>query len=66
VHSGVAACFPSRGHFWIASSWVYDLLLAAICKLVGLRAIPFLLIFFRAGLAVIMFLLAGGFSSFFP
>jgi len=59
--------FPHNGLFsqssslpWIASSWGYDLLLAVAYKLVGLRAIPLLLIFFRAGLAVVTFLLAGG------
>jgi hypothetical protein len=59
--------FPHSGLFsqssslpWIASSWAYDLLLAVIYKLVGLRAVPLLLIFFKAGLAVVTFLLAGG------
>jgi len=45
---------------WIASSWAYDLLLAVTYNLVGLRAIPLLLIFLRAGLALVTFLLAGG------
>jgi hypothetical protein len=59
--------FPHSGLFsqsaslpWIASSWAYDLKLAVAYKLVGLRAIPLFLIFFRIGLAVVTFLLAGG------
>lgn len=59
--------FPHSGLFsqsaslpWIAPSWGYDLLLAVVYKLVGLRAIPLLLILLRAGLAVVTFLLAGG------
>lgn len=45
---------------WIASSWAYDLLLASVYKLVGLRAIPVLLMLLKARLAVVTFLLAGG------
>ena len=45
---------------WIASSWAYDLLLALGYKLVGLRAIPILLMLFKTALAVVTFLLAGG------
>jgi hypothetical protein len=59
--------FPHSGLFsqsaslpWIATSWAYDLLLALVYKIVGLRAIPVLLMFLNAGLAVVTFLLAGG------
>ena len=57
-HSGLFSQSPTLP--WIASSWAYDLLLAVTYKLAALRAIPLLLIFFRAGLAVLTFLLAGG------
>ena len=45
---------------WFDSSWAYDLLLAVGFKLAGLRVIPILLMFFKALLAVLTFLLAGG------
>ena len=57
-HSGVfsqAAAGP-----WIATSWAYDLLLAVGYSLLGLRAIPVLLMCFMAALAVVTFVLAGG------
>ncbi len=57
-HSGVFS--QSASLPWIASSWVYDLLLALAYKLVGLQAIPVLLMLFKVGLAVVAFLLAGG------
>ena len=43
---------------WMDSSWGYDVLLAACYKMMGLRAIPLLLMFFKAGLAVLTFWLA--------
>jgi len=43
---------------WIASSWGYDVLLAAAYKLFSLRAIPILLMAFKVALAVVTFLLA--------
>ena len=43
---------------WIDSHWAYDVLLAARYKMFGLRAIPLLLMFFKAGLAVLTFWLA--------
>lgn len=43
---------------WIDSHWAYDVLLAACYKMFGLRAIPLLLMFFKAGLAVLTFWLA--------
>jgi hypothetical protein len=45
---------------WIASSWAYELLLAIGYKALGLRVIPLLLMCFKASLAVLAFLLAGG------
>ena len=43
---------------WIASSWGYEVLLAAAYKLFGLRAIPIFLMGLRVALAVVTFLLA--------
>lgn len=43
---------------WIASSWGYEVLLAAAYKLFGLRAIPILLMALKVALAVVTFLLA--------
>jgi len=57
-HSGLFS--QSAAQPWIASSWAYDLLLAVTYKLVGLRAIPVLLMLFKTALAVVTFLLAGG------
>jgi hypothetical protein len=52
---------------WIASSWLYDLLLALAYKIVALRAIPLLIMAFKAALAIVTFLLAGGLSrNFWP
>jgi hypothetical protein len=45
---------------WIASSWGYDVLVAAGYGLLGLRAIPVLLMMCRAALALVTFLLARG------
>jgi hypothetical protein len=45
---------------WIDSSWGFELLLAAIYKLLGLRSISALLMFFKFALAAVTFLLAGG------
>ena len=43
---------------WNDSSWGFDLLLGAAYKLLGLRAIPILLMLLKAGVAVVTFLLA--------
>ena len=43
---------------WIASSWGYDVLLAAAYKLFGLRALPILLMGLKVALAAVTFLLA--------
>ena len=56
-HSGV---FSQAGGAWIAASWAYDLLLAGGYQLLGLQAIPVLLMTFKLALAVVTFVLAGG------
>jgi hypothetical protein len=43
---------------WMASSWGFDVLLAAAYKAFGLRAIPILLMGLKVALAVVTFLLA--------
>jgi len=43
---------------WRDSSWAFDLLLAVVYKLVGLRAIPIVLMASKTALAVVIFLLA--------
>ena len=43
---------------WNDSSWGFDLLLGSAYKLLGLRAIPILLMLLKAGVAVVTFLLA--------
>ncbi len=43
---------------WIASSWGYEVLLAAAYKLFGLRAVPILLMGLKVALAAVTFLLA--------
>ena len=43
---------------WNASNWGYDVLLATLYKLCGLRAIPIVLMGFKVALAVLTFLLA--------
>lgn len=65
---------PQQGLFsqfpdvpWIASSWGYEVLAAAVYKLLGLRGIPVLLMVLKAGLAVVTFLLARGWrGNFWP
>ena len=59
--------FPHTGLFsqssdtpWVATSWTYDLNLAIFYQVMGLRAIPVFTMSFRAGLAVVTFLIAGG------
>jgi hypothetical protein len=43
---------------WMDSSWGYDVVLAACYRMLGLRALPLLLMFFKAGLALLTFWLA--------
>jgi hypothetical protein len=49
---------------WTDFNWSYDVLAAIAYRLANLSAIPLLLMFFRAGLAVLSFLLAGGWKKF--
>ena len=44
---------------WIDFSWIYDALCGAAYALLGLRAIPLLLMVFKVALAAVTFLLAG-------
>ncbi|HTS06520.1 MAG TPA: hypothetical protein VMP68_13125 [Candidatus Eisenbacteria bacterium] len=57
-HAGIFS--QSSTQPWIASSWAYEVLLAIAYKLLGLGTIPWLLMSFRAALAILTFLLAGG------
>jgi hypothetical protein len=43
---------------WMDSSWGYDVVLAACYRMLGLHALPLLLMFFKAGLALLTFWLA--------
>lgn len=45
---------------WTDSSWLFDVLLAAAYKLMGLRALPVLLMGFKIAIAVVTFVLARG------
>lgn len=45
---------------WIDFSWLYDAFCGAVYVLLGLRAVPLLLMMFKVALAGITFLLAGG------
>jgi len=63
-HTGLFSQSPDAP--WIAASWLYDLKLAIWYNLLGLRSIPMFLMFFRAALAVLTFLLAGGRGNFWP
>ena len=49
---------------WTDFSWLYDALCGALYALLGLRAIPLLLMIFRVALAGVTFLLAGGRRNF--
>jgi len=52
---------------WIATSWLYDLKLAIWYKMIGLASIPVFLMFFKAFVAIVTFLLAGGWrGNFWP
>ena len=52
-HNGLFSQYPTLP--WMDSSWGYDMLLAAAYKILGLRAIPLLLMFFKVALAVLTF-----------
>jgi len=57
-HYGILSQYPNLP--WIDSSWAYDGLLAVTYRLLGLRAIPILLMLLKAAFAVVTFLIAGG------
>src|SRR5579864_1652813 len=57
-HEGLFS--QASGQAWSASSWGYEVLLGLAYKVLGLRTIPFFLMCFKAALAVLTFLLAGG------
>ena len=49
---------------WIDFSWLYDAFCGAVYALLGLRAVPLLLMLFKVALAGVTFLLAGGRRNF--
>ena len=52
---------------WRAYSWGFDVLVASAYKVLGLAALPILLMIYRAGLAVVLFWLACGWrGNFWP
>jgi hypothetical protein len=62
--------FPRDGLFsqyadraWVDSSWLFEILAAGAWKLMGLKALPALLMFFKLALAAVTFLLARGWSG---
>lgn len=56
--TGLFSQFPNAR--WVAFSWPYDALLSAAYTVLGLRAVPLLLMLFKVALAGLIFLLAGG------
>jgi hypothetical protein len=61
--SGLFSQYADRP--WVASSWAFEALMAAAYKLLGLRAVPILLMAFKLALAVVTFCLARGYRGFF-
>jgi hypothetical protein len=57
-HAGLFSQMAERP--WMAVSWIFDVKLAVFYRLLGLRAIPVFAMGFKAGLAVVTFLLARG------
>lgn len=55
-HTGVFSRYPDLP--WADSTWGYDVLLAVLYKLLGLRAIPVVLMGLKVALAAVTFLLA--------
>src|SRR5215467_5470508 len=55
-HSGLFSHLSTSP--WIAASWLWDFKLAITYRVFGLRAIPLLSMFFKAALAIVVFLLA--------
>ncbi len=57
-HTGLFSQYAGRP--WVDSSWGFDVLMAGAYKLLGLRAVPMLLMGFKLALAAVTFLVAGG------
>lgn len=57
-HNGLFSQYPDLP--WIAPDWGFDVLLASAYRLMGLRALPVLLMLFKVALAVTFFFLARG------
>src|SRR5271166_5639834 len=57
-HTGLFSQYPDLP--WIASNWLFDVLLAAAYKLVGISALVIFLMAFKVTIAVLMFALARG------
>jgi hypothetical protein len=57
-HNGLFSQYPDLP--WMAHSWGFDVLLASAYKVMGLRALPALLMVFKVALALTFFLLARG------
>jgi hypothetical protein len=57
-HSGLFSQYPNL--LWTDSSWLFDVLLAAAYKFMGLRALPVLLMAFKVTVAWVIFVLARG------
>jgi hypothetical protein len=52
---------------WVAHSWVFDVVVAAVYRIIDLRALPVLLMIYKAALGLAFFLLARGLrSNFWP
>ena len=49
---------------WVDFSWLYDALCGAVYALLGLKAVPLLLMLFKVALAGVTFLVAGGRRNF--
>jgi len=59
------ALFSQEGNLpWMDFNWGYDVVTAAAYQVLGLRALPAILMGFRVALAAITFLLAGGRKNF--
>jgi hypothetical protein len=48
---------------WIAYSWGFEVIAAATCQLLGLRGVPVLTLILKAGIAIVIFRLARGWSK---
>jgi hypothetical protein len=57
-HLGLFSQVPNNP--WVASSWLFDLVAGGAYKLLGLRAVPVLLMVFRISVAVLAFVIAQG------